>query len=175
MDKKLINDIIGWDIKNWGKSIHVMGGAVTAPGNVTPHAEFNIYCDPVAANEVFSSGIDIKLCGLDITQHTSIRKQETNWLKGNSIGEVLIKEMMENLYRNDPSRTSFSLHDPITVLSVIHPEIIDWKKSGIEVITDQFEFGRTIDTENPHGSVSIGTNIQQEVAKAKIAQMIGAI
>jgi len=163
------------NLKNWIKSIHVMGGAVTVPGNVTPHAEFNIYCDPVAANEVFSSGIDIKLCGLDITQQTSIGKQETNWLKGNSIGEILIKDLMKNLYINDPSRNSFSLHDPITVLSLIHPEIIDWKKSAIEVIADQFEFGRTIDTDDPDGSVSIAINIQQEVAKDKIAQMIGAI
>ena len=36
--------------------IIVMGGAVEAPGNVTGHAEFNIYNDPAAAGVVFDSG-----------------------------------------------------------------------------------------------------------------------
>ena len=162
------------NLKNWVKSIHVMGGAVNVAGNVTSYAEFNIYCDPVAANEVFSSGIDIKLCGLDITQHTSVKKHETNWLRGNSTGELLIKELMENIYKNDPIRQYFSLHDPITVLSVIHPEMIQWKKSGIDVSTDEIEFGRTVDTDDPNGSVNIATKIDQEAAKARIAQIIGA-
>ena len=162
------------NLKSWVKSIHVMGGAVNVPGNVTPFAEFNIYCDPVAANEVFSSGMDIKLCGLDITQHTSIKKLETDWLKGNSRGEILIRELMENIYKNDASREFFSLHDPITILSVIHPEMIEWKKSTIDVSTDPIQFGRTIDTNNPEGSVHIATKIDQEAAKTRIAQIIAA-
>src|SRR5436189_380587 len=46
--------------------IVLMGGAI-AEGNVTPAAEFNIWCDPEAAARVFASGIDVTMIGLDVT------------------------------------------------------------------------------------------------------------
>lgn len=36
------------------KSIVIMGGAVSGPGNITPLAEFNFYADPVAAARIFA-------------------------------------------------------------------------------------------------------------------------
>lgn len=60
--------------------LYVMGGAIDTPGNVNatdptnPNrvAEFNIYCDPVAANCVLQSGVPITLIPLDATQHVPI-------------------------------------------------------------------------------------------------------
>src|SRR4249919_1183233 len=52
----------------------MMGGAVGVPGNITwpptiknPHAEWNFYVDPRAANVVFRSGLPITLVPLDAT------------------------------------------------------------------------------------------------------------
>src|ERR1043165_7995545 len=46
----------------------VMGGAVTAPGNVTPAAEFNFYVDPEAAAQVLELGLPLELVPLDGTR-----------------------------------------------------------------------------------------------------------
>ena len=156
---------------DWVKSINLMGGAVNVPGNVTEYAEFNIYCDPEAANAVLSSGIDIKMCGLDITRITSVKKEETDWLAGNSAGEKIIRRLLNTVFETT-GRNSFSLHDPITVLSVLYPELIDWKEYDVSVICEGSQFGKTVGTLNPNGCVSVGIGIDQVLAKAKIAEIL---
>ena len=156
---------------DWVKSINLMGGAVNVPGNVTKYAEFNIYCDPEAANAVLSSGIDIKMCGLDITRVTSVKKEETDWLAGNSAGEKIIRRLLNTVFETT-GRNSFSLHDPITVLSVLYPELIDWKEYDVSVICEGSQFGKTVGTLNPNGSVSVGIGIDEVLAKAKIAEIL---
>jgi inosine-uridine nucleoside N-ribohydrolase len=44
-----------------------MGGS-TGVGNTSAAAEFNIYADPEAAHIVFTSGIPIKMVGLNVTR-----------------------------------------------------------------------------------------------------------
>lgn len=46
---------------------YVMGGLVDLPGNVTPLAEFNIWADPEAAQEVLTSNLSITTIGWDTT------------------------------------------------------------------------------------------------------------
>ena len=58
--------------------ICLMGGSRTH-GNVTAAAEFNIYFDPEAAHAVFTSGIPIKMVGLNVTEQviaTPPRRQQ---------------------------------------------------------------------------------------------------
>jgi purine nucleosidase len=44
----------------------VMGGAACTVGNVTPAAEYNIWCDPEAARVVFRSGRPIEMVGWEL-------------------------------------------------------------------------------------------------------------
>ena len=58
------------------KRIFVMGGCIHQPipgGNVTPHAEFNFYADPDAAQVVLQSGLPITLVPLDVTETCRLR------------------------------------------------------------------------------------------------------
>jgi purine nucleosidase len=44
----------------------VMGGAACTVGNVTPAAEYNIWCDPEAARACFRSGLPIEMVGWEL-------------------------------------------------------------------------------------------------------------
>ena len=58
------------------KSLHVMGGLVDLPGNVTPLAEYNIWADPEAAAHVLSRYSDITMIGWDTTLHSAAMGSE---------------------------------------------------------------------------------------------------
>ena len=50
-------------LAGWVKECYVMGGNACCVGNVTPAAEYNIWCDPEAARMVFHSGMKILMVG----------------------------------------------------------------------------------------------------------------
>ena len=63
----------------------VMGGAVTAHGNITPAAEFNIAFDPEAAHIVFAAFPHIDLCDWEATlEHGLLHADVDRWLAADS-------------------------------------------------------------------------------------------
>lgn len=46
----------------------MMGGNVAAIGNTGPFSEFNVWCDPEAADAVFRAGLGTEMVGLDVTR-----------------------------------------------------------------------------------------------------------
>ena len=75
-------------------AVYIMGGAVYVPGNMNGllpdtennAAEWNIYADPLAASEVFASGLNLYLVPLDATNLVNLTGKDTGaWRKGGSI------------------------------------------------------------------------------------------
>ena len=68
----------------------VMMGGSAGRGNFTPNAEFNIAIDPEAAARVFASGLEIVMCGLDVTNHATLAPDYLATLPaGNQTGKML--------------------------------------------------------------------------------------
>jgi purine nucleosidase len=53
----------------------VMGGAACTAGNVTPAAEYNIWCDPEAARICFRSGMPIEMVGWELCRGRAVLDQ----------------------------------------------------------------------------------------------------
>jgi purine nucleosidase len=61
----------------------MMGGASDHLGNMSPVAEFNVWVDPEAAKVVFTSGMPLKMVGLDASRkHAAFTPQESAKLRG---------------------------------------------------------------------------------------------
>jgi purine nucleosidase len=50
----------------------VMGGAACTVGNVTPAAEYNLWCDPEAARICFRSGMSIEMVGWELCRGAAV-------------------------------------------------------------------------------------------------------
>ena len=133
------------DVAHAISEVYVMGGAVEVPGNVTPHAEFNIYEDPWSANAVFGSGVPVTLIGLDVTHRTAMhRNGGPRWFEGTSRSAELGNRILANSFRERADVQEFYLHDPLAVAAAIEPELLTYRSAQIEVVTDGEERGRTV-------------------------------
>jgi inosine-uridine nucleoside N-ribohydrolase len=129
------------------KELVIMGGAIQDGGNVTPLAEFNIYVDPHAAHIVFHSGIPITLIPLDVTHKCLLQQEHVDrLLKIRSPISRFISEAVE-VYRESSLKLGYSgsaLHDPLTLATIIAPEILTLKEHYVDVdISGGVSMGKT--------------------------------
>jgi len=148
------------------RALSIMGGAFgdrdDSRGNITPHAEFNIYCDPEAAQSIFSNRTlsgRITLVPLDTT-HTVLATEEVleRLLKGGEKGEGK-NELRRMLYelltyfcatyaRVFNITAGPPLHDPLAVAAVLPTDEVAWEMEEVrvEVVCHGEEMGRTVKT-----------------------------
>lgn len=108
------------EVKSNIKAIVLMGGSA-GRGNVTPAAEFNIYCDPEAADIVFKAGLPITMVGLDVARGASLSSTAINELKSINQTTHMLYHMF-NHYHGDEFDTGIAVYDAYTMLYLLHPE-----------------------------------------------------
>ena len=129
------------------EKIVLMGGSIGA-GNVTPAAEFNIHCDPEAAEICFTSGLPIYMIGLDVTRRALVTREVINRMaKIGGKASVMFTALMEAFNRNQKAVFGLDggpLHDPLTVASLIDPDLLHFEFVNTEIdATDGCSAGRT--------------------------------
>lgn len=111
------------------QEISLMGGSLTY-GNSTPVAEFNIYTDPEAAHIVFSSGVPVKMCGLNITRQVGATEVERERIRslGTAVAKVVAEwlDFFSGTLKQVFGLTGGSLHDPCAVAALIDPTLIEF-------------------------------------------------
>ena len=157
---------------SWIKEIVVMGGAVEAPGNVTPHAEFNFYNDPLAADIVLSSPAPITLVPLDVCRLVCFARDERPWVPGSSKIAALANRIIANWFKLHPDRDLYDLCDPLALAAALQPDLLSYRQAKVKVETaDNEQLGRSV-AKYADGQVRVALEVDADAASSGIRRLL---
>ncbi|HET6929845.1 MAG TPA: nucleoside hydrolase, partial [Candidatus Acidoferrum sp.] len=107
----------------------VMGGAPCCEGNVTPAAEYNIWCDPEAARVVARSGLPVEMVGWHLCRGEAVLNlQEIEKVMGfgTQVGKFAIEcnSRAQEAFRVQTGEDGISLPDPVAMAVALEPSIV---------------------------------------------------
>ncbi|MDU5730677.1 MAG: ribonucleoside hydrolase RihC [Citrobacter freundii] len=131
-----------------------------------PNAEFNIAIDPEAAAKVFQSGLDIVMCGLDVTNQAMLAPDYLATLPQlNQTGKML--HALFSHYRSGSMNTGLRMHDLCAIAWLVRPELFTLQSCFVAVETQgEYTSGTTVvDIEGRLGhpanaQVALGLNVE---------------
>ncbi|NET10433.1 MAG: nucleoside hydrolase [Symploca sp. SIO2B6] len=126
------------------QEIVLMGGAFQCRGNITSHAEFNIWFNPGAAATVLNSGANITVLPMDVTtQLIFTQAMAEGATRGNP--ETPLAIFLQQLcafmisttlaYRETDGVQGFLVHDAVTLASLFYPETLLFRRACVQVET----------------------------------------
>lgn len=160
------------------KSVAIMGGSLDEGGNVTSHAEANIWQDPHAADIVFAADWDISMIGLDVTHQVICTPEEFSELSNSAplLGGFLndAAQYYFKFHRKENGFYGCHMHDPTAVISIIHPEWFSFDELPVEVILQGERVGATVKSENRlRPSSRVAMKIDADAVKHHFLDTVG--
>lgn len=130
------------------KELIVMGGAINHGGNVTPLAEFNIFCDPHAAHIIFHAGIPTTLVPLDVTYQTLLTRKHVERLLETSSPIASFIEQSTRFYMEYHTEVQSIqgcvINDPLALALTFAPDLVETRDLFVDVdISGGVSMGKT--------------------------------
>ena len=135
------------DLPGLIRRIVIMGGSAST-GNATPSAEFNIYADPEAADIVFTSGVPVHMCGLDMTMKALMTPDEIEQVAALGSKQALFfRDVVQDIvsFMRRIGITGINMHDPAALLYAADGSMFKACPAGIRVETKgAITLGKTV-------------------------------
>lgn len=168
-------------IKGKVAGVFIMGGAVYAPGNLhdllsdtkNTVAEWNIYVDPLAASEVFNSGLTMFLIPLDATNQVKISREDTiKWRKGGRIPDFAadIYDSLMASWNEDETE----MWDLMTAVIMMNPEHCAFTPLMLEVVTAEGDFQGQTKLVNGDANVNVCLEPKRDEIKKMLSEVFGS-
>lgn len=125
-----------------------MGGAFWRRDETITATEFNVFCDPEAAQIVFDSEIDVTMVGLDVTMKVLVEAPQFEALAriDTPLARVVHDwlRFYEKLHRGQMG-IGGALHDPLAMGLVIDPTLVTTRPAHVQIdVTGGPMFGATV-------------------------------
>jgi inosine-uridine nucleoside N-ribohydrolase len=168
-------------IKGHIREVQIMGGSIHVPGNIKSDwpaidnsvAEWNIWVDPVAAREVFTSGIPLHLNPLDATKQVVwTRSDLPGWISSNSPESVLSGKLLQWML-DSWSPEGVYIWDLVAAVNATNPALCPQVPIALDVLTAHgTEQGQTVITDQTP-NVFVCLDPDPEQIKAIAAAVLG--
>lgn len=147
----------------------LMGGDFAAEGRI---AEHNFRCDATAAREVFESGLDILVTGLDVTTRVALAQGEIDRIERAGRFGAALRAEIEQFWRfhgkpwNNP-------HDPVAALAGIRPDLFAARKARVRVL-DAGEHPGLVEDSGDAGAVRLVDGLDEARVVDEVVARIAA-
>ncbi len=157
------------------RHLYIMGGAYWGD-----QPEHNIKSDAPAADVVFSSGIPITVCGLDVTTRVWLREDGVEEIREGlgAFGEVLAQQfwrwldfMVEHGI-SDGKIKGTHMHDPLAVLAAIEPGVLTFERCDVTVDLEGDSIGRTRLEHCGSGRIRVASDVDVAAAERALLDRI---
>jgi pyrimidine-specific ribonucleoside hydrolase len=131
-------------IANRIKVVEVMGGALYVPGNIASDwpenpnqvAEWNIWVDPVAADEVFTFSLPIRLVPLDATNHVIWTEEDAaNWEASDAPEGALASEILRWMLSSWYAEGVYAW-DVVAAVDLTDPDVCQHIEKYVRIVTE---------------------------------------
>jgi purine nucleosidase/pyrimidine-specific ribonucleoside hydrolase len=121
------------------KEVIFMGGS-TERGNHTPTAEFNTFADPEALDVLLTSGVPVRMVGLNLTHQALATPEVVRRMSQmpHRVGQTCAAWMgfFGDSYNRIWEFAAPPVHDPCTIAALIDPNLIEWRDAVVAVELD---------------------------------------
>ena len=115
----------------------IMGGAIAAPGNVSPVAEFNTHCDALSARAVYRSLTTMTVVPLDVTRKVKFDYDFLEKLPSESTRTgALLRKILPCAYRSFYQRLGLEelhLHAVVVLVAAMQPELFQTERLHCDI------------------------------------------
>lgn len=129
------------------KQIVMMGGAIEVNGNKSRVAEFNIFCDPQAAEIVFNSHVPKVIIPLDVCNTIPLFLEDFEKLKGSNLYESVMPIMKNYIraIRQFEDHQGALVYDALAAYYFLHPETFTLADMDVRIETKgEYTLGMTV-------------------------------